>query len=69
MITYGSIAVFGLLFLIFDVSAVMPAGLTARIDGLSGINAMSFFKILGVMLFIGGYGGLRDILWRKKLVR
>ncbi len=68
MITYGSIAVFGLLFLIFDVSAVMPAGLTARIDGLSGINAMSFFKILGVMLFIGGYGGLRDILWRKKLV-
>ncbi len=68
MITYGSIALFGLLFLIFDVSQFVPAGLAARLDGLSGINAMSFFKIVGVQLFINAYTGLRDILWRKKLV-
>ena len=68
MVAYGSIAVFGLLFLIFDVSDYMPLGLVSRIDSLSGVNAMRFFKIIGVMLFIGGYGGLRDILWRKKLV-
>ena len=68
MIAYGSIAAFGLLFLIFDVSQIMPAGLTTRLDGLSGINAMSFFKIIGVQLFVNAYTGLRDILWRKKLV-
>ncbi len=68
LITYGSIAVVGLLFLIFDLSKIMPAGLTVRLDALSGINAMSFFKIIGVQLFINAYGGLRDILWRKKLV-
>jgi Na+/melibiose symporter-like transporter len=68
MITYASIAVFGLLFIIFDLSTVMPAGLTARLDSLSGINAMSFFKIIGVQLFVNAYTGLRDILWRKKLV-
>ena len=68
MITYGSIAVFGLLFLIFDISTVMPAGLTSRLDSLSGINSMSFFKIIGVQLFVNAYTGLRDILWRKKLV-
>ena len=68
MVAYGSIAVFGLFFLIFDISGLMPAGLTARLDSLSGINAMSFFKIIGVQLFVNAYTGLRDILWRKKLV-
>ena len=68
MVAYGSIAVFGLFFLIFDISGAMPAGLTARLDSLSGINAMSFFKIIGVQLFVNAYTGLRDILWRKKLV-
>ena len=68
MITYGSIAVFGLLFLIFNVATLMPSGLAARLDSLSGINAMSFFKIIGVQLFVNAYTGLRDILWRKKLV-
>ena len=68
LVAYGSIAAFGLLFLIFDVSQIMPMGLVNRIDSLSGVNAMSFFKIIGVQFFIGAYGGLRDILWRKKLV-
>ncbi|MBR5772861.1 MAG: hypothetical protein IKY00_06560, partial [Clostridia bacterium] len=68
MITYGSITVFGLLFLIFDLSLMIPSGLVGVLDGLSGINAMAFFKVIGVMLFVNGYTGIRDIMWRKKLV-
>ena len=68
MIAYGSIAAAGLLMMIFDLSRVMPAGLVSLLDGLSGVNAMSFFKIIGVQLFINAYGGVRNILWRKKLV-
>ena len=68
MIIYGSISVIGLLFLILDLSRMMPSALVDLLDGLSGINAMAFFKVIGVMLFINGYTGIRDILWRKKLV-
>ena len=68
MIAYGSIAAAGLLLLIFDVSAWMPAAVVARLDGLSGVNAMSFFKIIGVQLFVNAYSGARNILWKKKLV-
>ncbi|MBO4342621.1 MAG: hypothetical protein J5870_05975, partial [Clostridia bacterium] len=68
MITYGSMTVFGLLFLIFDLSLMIPSGLVGVLDGLSGINAMAFFKVIGVMLFVNGYTGIRDIMWRKKLV-
>ena len=68
MIAYGSIAAAGLLMMIFDTARVMPAGLVSLLDGLSGVNAMSFFKIIGVQLFINAYGGVRNILWRKKLV-
>ena len=68
MAAYGAIAAVGLLLMIFDLSKPAPAGLVAMLDGLSGVNAMSFFKIVGVQLFINGYGGLRSILWRKKLV-
>ncbi|MBQ6067125.1 MAG: hypothetical protein IJK89_09915 [Clostridia bacterium] len=68
MIAYGSIAAAGLLLMVFDVSEWMPAGVVMKLDGLSGINAMSFFKIIGVQLFINAYGGGRNILWRKKLV-
>ena len=68
MIAYGSIAAAGLLMMIFDVSKWIPSGFAARLDGLSGINAMSFFKVIGVQLFVNGYGGGRAILWRKKLV-
>ncbi|MBR5424563.1 MAG: hypothetical protein IK108_11175 [Clostridia bacterium] len=68
MIVYGSIAVLGLLLMIFDVSEWTPAVLRAKLDALSGINAMSFFKIIGVQLFVNAYGGGRNILWKKKLV-
>lgn len=68
MIAYGSIAAVGLLLIVFDLSTVMPTGLTAKLDGLSGINAMSFFKIVGVQLFVNAFSGGRNILWKKKLV-
>lgn len=68
MITYGSIAVAGLLLLIFDVSQWLPSGITGRLDALSGINAMSFFKIIGVQLFVNAFSGGRAIIWKKKLV-
>ncbi|MBQ6268101.1 MAG: hypothetical protein IJK64_10085 [Clostridia bacterium] len=68
MIAYGSISLAGLLLLVFDVSRQMPAGVVSILNGISGINAMSFFKIIGVQLFVNAYGGARNILWKKKLV-
>ena len=68
MIAYSSIAAAGLLLLVFDVSTWMPTGLVDRIDGLSGINAMSFFKIIGVQLFVNAFSGGRNIFWKKKLI-
>lgn len=66
--TYSLIGIAGLLMLIFDTSLLMPSGPVHKLDGLSGINAMSFFKIIGVQLLVNGYGGVRNILWRRKLV-
>lgn len=68
MVAYGSIAAVGLLMMVFDTSRAMPSGLVKLLNGMSGVNAMSFFKIIGVQLFINAYGGVRNILWRKKLV-
>jgi len=68
MIFYGSVTVLGLLMMIFDTTKIMPSSFVEMLDGLSGINAMCFFKIIGVQLFINAYGGARNILWRKKLV-
>ena len=67
---YLSVALAGVLLLVFDASAVFPDGsrLTAALDGLSGMNAKAFFKIFGVQLLINGWGGARNIFWRKKLV-
>ena len=69
-IIYFSAAAAGLLLVIFDVSRLFPAGgaLITGLDGLSGINARSFFKVFGVQLLVNGWGGVRNILWRKKLV-
>ena len=59
-----------LFLLIFDVSSMFPAdsALIVFLNGLSGINAKSFFKILGVQLLCSGFGGARGIFWRKILV-
>ena len=63
-------AFIGLSLIVFDISLLFnPSGaLIAKINGISGVSARSFFKIFGVQLFINGFGGFRDIFWRKKLV-
>ena len=67
---YLSVAAAGLLLLIFDVTELFPADsrLIAALNGLSGVNAMSFFKIFGVQLVVNGWGGARNIFLRKKLI-
>ena len=67
---YLSVAAAGLLLLIFDVSALLPkdSWLIGALNGLSGINALSFFRIFGVQLLVNGWGGARNIFLRKKLV-
>ena len=67
---YISVAAVGLLLLIFDATALFPAGsrLIVFMDSLSGINARAFFKVFGVQLLCNGWGGMRNIFWRKKLV-
>ena len=68
MLTYGSIAAAGLLLLLLDVSAFLPAGIVMKLDRIPGINAMCFFKIIGVQLFVNAFSGGRNIIWKKKLV-
>ena len=67
---YLSAAAMGLTLVLFDISRLFPAdgALVTALDGLSGINARSFFKVFGVQLLVNGWGGVRNILWRKKLV-
>ena len=67
---YLSVAAAGLLLLVFDVSALFPADsrLITALNGLGGVNAMSFFKIFGVQLVVNGWGGARNIFLRKKLI-
>ena len=69
-ILYISVALAGVLLLVFDASALFPSGsrLIAAMDGLSGINARAFFKIFGVQLLTNGWAGARNIFWRKKLI-
>lgn len=69
-VVYLAVVTAGLLLLIFDASALFPDGsrLIAAMDGLSGINARAFFKVFGVQLLCNGWGGVRNIFWRKKLV-
>lgn len=67
---YLSATALGLLLLITDLSVFLPEGnaLKATLDSLTGINARSFFKLLGVQFLTNGFGGARGIFWRKKLV-
>lgn len=68
-IYFGATAL-GLLLLLTDFTALIPDtnSLKAVLDGLTGINARSFFKIVGVQLLTNGFSGARNIFWRKKLV-
>lgn len=69
-IVYGVSIAVGLVFLIFNLSPLIPEGskLAHTINNLSGINTKTIFKILGVQLFCNAFGGIRNIFWRKKLV-
>ncbi len=67
---YLSVAALGILMLVFDFSLLFsPANrLIVVLNGISGINARSFFKVVGVQLLVNGWGGARNIFWRERLV-
>lgn len=67
---YFAATAIGLLLLVTDFTTfVSPENaLIEMLNKLTGINARSFFKIIGVQLFVNGFGGVRNIFWRKKLV-
>ncbi len=65
---YGIVSVLGLVMILFDSSMILPASAAKVLNGINGVSARSFLKIFGVQLFTNAYGGLRNILWRKKLV-
>ncbi len=65
---YGIVSVIGLSMILFDASLFLPTVLAKLLNGINGVSARSFLKILGIQLFVNAYGGLRNILWRKKLV-
>ncbi|MBQ6931854.1 MAG: hypothetical protein IJN38_06960, partial [Clostridia bacterium] len=65
---YGIISVIGLSMILLDTSMLLPSSLAKLLDGINGVSARSFLKIVGIQLFVNAYGGLRNILWRKKLV-
>ena len=65
---YSVVTAIGLAMILFDSSLILPSGLTKLLNGINGVSARSFMKIFGIQLFINAYTGLRNILWRKKLV-
>ena len=65
---YGVVSVAGLAMILLDTSLILPESIVKLLNGINGVSARSFLKITGVQLFINAYGGLRNILWRKKLV-
>ncbi len=67
---YITAFVSGLILLIADVSRLWgpDSSLIIALNGIEGINARSFFKIIGVQLLTNGFAGARNIFWRKLLV-
>ena len=65
---YGIVSAIGLAMILLDSSLILPASLQNVLNGINGVSARSFMKILAIQLFVNAYGGLRNILWRKKLV-
>lgn len=65
---YSIVSLLGLCMILFDSSAFLPLPLVKVLNGINGVSARSFLKIFGIQLFANAYGGLRNILWRKKLV-
>lgn len=67
---YITMIAIGLFFLCFDFSPFLNPinGIVRYFNSLEGINAASAIKIIGTNIFVSGYGGARDIFWRKKLI-
>ncbi|MBQ2759014.1 MAG: hypothetical protein IJE93_04540 [Clostridia bacterium] len=68
LVFYSAISIIGLCMILLDSSAFLPSSVAGLLDGINGVSARSFLKIVGIQLFTNAYGGLRNILWRKKLV-
>ncbi len=69
-LTYVLTAAAGLFLILFDFSGVLNPqnSIVGYINSLDGINAASAIKILGTYIFCNGYGGARNLFWRKKLI-
>ena len=65
---YSIVSAIGIAMILLDTSLFCPESITKLLNGINGVSARSFLKIVGIQLFINAYGGLRNILWRKKLV-
>ena len=67
---YFAMIAVGLALIMVDFSAVLPetSSLVKYLNSLDGINAASAIKILGTYILVNGYGGARNIFWRKKLI-
>ncbi len=65
---YSIVSVLGLAMILFDTSLIIPDSLRNLLNGINGVSARSFFKIFAIQLFVNAYGGLRNILWKRRLV-
>lgn len=67
---YFAMIALGLFLIAFDFSPFLAETntLVRYLNSLDGINAASAIKILGTFIFTNGYGGARNIFWRKKLI-
>ena len=68
---YLIFTVLGLLFLFFDLSPILPlpkAAIEYANTKWSGLNLYSICKIFGIHWFVCGWGGIRAIFIRKKLI-
>ena len=65
---YSIVSVIGLAMILFDTSLIIPDFLKNLLNGINGVSARSFFKIFAIQLFVNAYGGLRNILWKRRLV-
>ncbi len=67
---YLGFTLLGLLMLIFDCSAVLPAEARRLLDtSWPALNAFSIFKIFGTYFLCSGWGGFRSIVIRKLLLK
>ena len=67
---YFGMIIVGLFLVLFDFSPYLHATntLVRYLNSLDGISAASAVKILGTYILCQGYGGARNIFWRKKLI-